>query len=144
MKMVSQSRKDASHKMQEQRKKILFGQLNCCNLSSTSVNDELDRHMNDCVTYIQEDRQVHIQEDADIKATKTGRSTMFTASATSNRQGAAIGVVRVVLTSPLIQNLVSITKTTYRTVHALLKGNLKKHVISCHSMLFRDKYQSLR
>ena len=90
--------------------------------------------MNDIsVTCIQKHRQVHIQEDPDIKATRIGRSTMFTASATHNRQGAAVGGVGVVVKCALLQNLVSVTKITDRIIHAPFKGNPKTHVISCYS-----------
>ena len=58
---------------------------------------------------------------------------MFTASATRNRQGAAVGGVGVVVKCALLQNLVSVTKITDRIIHALFKGNPKAHVISCYS-----------
>ena len=116
------------------KKNILFGQLNSRSLSSTSAKEELDKHMNDfdiSVTCIQEHRQVHIQEDPDIKATRIGRSTKFTASATRNRQGAAVGGVGGVVKCALLQNLVLVTKITDRIILALFKGNPKTRVISC-------------
>ena len=93
-------------------------------------------HMNEfdiSVTCIQEYRQVHIQEDPHIKATRIGRSTMLTASATRKRQGAAVGGVGVVVKCALLQNLVSVTKKTDRIMQALFKGNPKAHVISGYS-----------
>ena len=71
------------------------------------------------VTYIQEHRQVHIQEDPDIKATRISRYTMSTASSTRDRQGAAVGRVGVVEKCELLQNLVSVTKITDRIIHAV-------------------------
>ena len=114
------------------KKNILFGQPNSRSLSSSSAKEELDKHTNDfdiSVTCIQEHRQVHIQEDPDIKATRIGRSTMFTASVTRNRQGAAVGGVGVVMKCVLLQNFVSVTKITDRISD------------SCYIMLFSDKCQ---
>ena len=118
------------------KKNILFGQLNSRSLSSTSAKEELDKHINDfdiSVTCIQEHRQVHIQEDPPIKATRIGRSTIFTVSATRNRQGAEVGGVGVVVKCALLQNLVSVTMITDRIIHALFKGNPKTLVILCYS-----------
>ena len=120
--------------MREQRKDFaaLRKTSSLGSLSSTSAKDEIDKHMDDfyiSVTCIQE----HIQEDPDIKATKIGRSTMFTASATRNRQGAAVGGVGVVVKCALLQNLVSVTKITHRIIHALFKEYPKTDVISCYS-----------
>ena len=58
---------------------------------------------------------------------------MCTASATRNRQGAAVGGVGVVVKCALFQNLVSVTNIADLIVHALFKGNPKTHVISCYS-----------
>ena len=67
------------------------GQLNSRSLSSTSAKEELDKHMNDF-------------DISPIKATRIGRSTMFTVSSTRNRQGAAVGGVGVVVKCALLQN----------------------------------------
>ena len=80
------------------------------------------------VTCIQEYRQVHIQEDPDIKATRIGRSTMFTASATHTWQCAAVGGVGAVVKCALLQDLVSVTKITDHIIHETLRL-----VISCYS-----------
>ena len=55
---------------------------------------------------------------------------MFTASATRNRQGAAVGVV---VKCALLQNFVSVTKITDRIIHALFKGKPETRVVSCYS-----------
>ena len=87
------------------KRNVLFGQLNSRSLSFTNAKEEFGKHINDfdiSVTFNHEHRQVHLQEDPDIKATNIGRSTMFTASATRDRQGAAVGGVGVVVKSTLL------------------------------------------
>ena len=101
------------------RKNILFGQINSSSLSTTSAKEELDKHMNDfdiSVACIEEHRHAHLQDDPYINATTIGRTTMFTASGTRNRQGAAVSGVGVVVKSSLLQNLVSIIKITDRII----------------------------
>ena len=58
---------------------------------------------------------------------------MVTASATCNRQGAAVGGVGVVVKCALLQNLVPVTRVTDRIIRTLFKGNPKTQVISCYS-----------
>ena len=69
------------------KKNIFFGELNSSSLSFTGAKEELDKHVNDfdiSVICVQEHRQVRLVEDLYTIATRIGRSTMFTASATRN------------------------------------------------------------
>ncbi|XP_038055821.1 craniofacial development protein 2-like [Patiria miniata] len=118
------------------RKTILFGQLNCRSLSSLSSREELNKHICDynlSVTCIQEHRQVHRPEDPDIRISSLGSSTIFTSSATRNRQGAAVGGVAITVQTSLLPLLTSISKINDRIMLAIFKGNPKTYVVSCYS-----------
>ncbi|XP_038055814.1 craniofacial development protein 2-like [Patiria miniata] len=78
-------------------------------------------------------RQVHQPEDPDIRISSLGSSTIFTSSATRNRQGAAVGGVAITVQTSLLPLLTSISKINDRIMLAIFKGNPKTYVVSCYS-----------
>ncbi|XP_038045172.1 uncharacterized protein LOC119719753 [Patiria miniata] len=77
--------------------------------------------------------QVHRSEDPDIRISSLGSSTIFTSSATRNRQGAAVGGVAITVQTSLRPLLTSISKINDRIMLAVFKGNPKTYVVSCYS-----------
>ncbi|XP_066924271.1 uncharacterized protein [Clytia hemisphaerica] len=85
------------------------------------------------ITCIQEHRFVHKPTDPDIVAHNLGSSTLFTASAKRNDQGAAIHGVGIAINSKLLPILLSVKKINERIVIATFQGNPKTVIISCYS-----------
>ena len=110
--------------------------LNCKTLQTDSSIVELNKllHLQSInITCIQEHRFVHDPTDPDIVARNLGSSTLFTAYAKRNDQGAAIHGVGIAINSKLLPILLSVNKINERIVTATFKGNLKSVIVSCYS-----------
>ena len=110
--------------------------LNCRTLQTESSIVELNKLLHSQsidITCIQEHRFVHKPADPDIVARNLGSSTLFTASAKRNDQGAAIHGVGIAINSKLLPILLSVKKINERIVVATFKGNPKTVIVSCYS-----------
>ena len=85
--------------------------LNCRTLQTDASIVELNKLLHSQsidITCIQEHRFVHEPTDPDIVARNLGSSTLFTASANRNNQGAAIHGVGIAINSKLLPVLLSV------------------------------------